>query len=74
MSNSATSCPKCGNTHVTHNDGADSSTLSHALHGITHGIKHGSPFFLVLGAANIAMRMLNPRKFTCHSCDHVFKA
>ena len=48
--------------------------LGHGVHGITHGVMHHNPVFLTLGVIGIALRAINPKKFTCVSCGHVFKA
>lgn len=74
MSHARKSCPNCGSNHLTDNDGADSHMLGHGVHGITHGVMHHNPVFLTLGVIGIALRAINPKKFTCVSCGHVFKA
>jgi hypothetical protein len=74
MSHVATSCPKCDSEHLTDNGGTDGHTGAHALHFVAEGLLHASPLKLVLGTGGLAARLLNPRKFTCVNCGHVFKA
>jgi hypothetical protein len=73
MSHPVKSCPKCGHDKLTDNGGADSHASAHAAHAFVHGFKHGNPLWFVLGTGMAAARVLNPKKFTCLSCLHVFK-
>jgi hypothetical protein len=52
----------------------DGHTTAHSLHFLAEGVLHANPFKLVLGTGGLAARALNPKRFTCDECGHVFKA
>ena len=74
MSQAVKSCPECGSNDLKDNGGADGHTTAHSLHFLAEGVLHGSPLKVVMGTGGLAARMLNPKKFTCLDCGHVFKA
>jgi hypothetical protein len=74
MSHAVKACPNCGSHRLSDNNGTDSHMLGHGTHAAIHGGMHHHPVLLTLGLIGLAARALNPRKFTCMNCDHVFKA
>ena len=67
-------CPLCKGDQLTSNGGAEGHTGVHGAHFLMEGIKHGSFLKIGVGTIAIAVRALNPKKLTCQSCGHVFKA